>query len=141
MKNTIGWFNTSKIALLATVIMTLGIAAGCAPETAATEPGTTTITTTAPTATTAATTQGGSTVAGELELTLEELAQYNGKNGQPAYVAVDGIIYDVSLVEAWSEGEHNGNLAGNDVTDAIKGRSPHGLSVLENLPKVGRIVE
>ena len=26
----------------------------------------------------------------ELVLTLEELAKYNGKDGQPAYIAVDG---------------------------------------------------
>ena len=30
------------------------------------------------------------------ELTLEELTAFNGKNGARAYVAVDGVLYDVT---------------------------------------------
>lgn len=78
---------------------------------------------------------------GALELTLEELKQYNGKNGNPAYVAVDGIIYDVTNVPAWKNGEHNGYSAGNDLTDIIKNKSPHGVKNLEGLPIVGKIVD
>ena len=78
---------------------------------------------------------------GALELTLEELKQYDGKNGNPAYVAVDGIIYDVTNVPAWKNGEHNGYSAGNDLTDIIKNKSPHGVKNLEGLPIVGKIVE
>lgn len=34
-------------------------------------------------------------------------SSYNGKEGQPAYVAVDGVVYDVvTNVEAWKDGEH-----------------------------------
>lgn len=71
--------------------------------------------------------------------TLEELSQYNGKDGNPAYVAVDGVVYDVSDVEPWAGGEHfNGVVAGVDNTDEIS-KSPHGKSVLENLPVVGTL--
>lgn len=76
-----------------------------------------------------------------MELTLDELAQYNGKDGNPAYVAVDGVIYDVSNVPAWAGGIHNGNMAGQDVTAVMKEKSPHGTSPLEKLPVVGNIVE
>lgn len=76
-----------------------------------------------------------------LELTLEELKQYDGKNGNPAYVAVDGVIYDVTNVAKWKDGEHNGYSAGNDLTDIIKNKSPHGVKNLEGLPVVGKIVD
>ena len=77
---------------------------------------------------------------GTLELTLDQLKQYDGKNGNPAYVAVDGIIYDVTNVKAWRNGEHNGYSAGNDLTDIIKNKSPHGVKNLEGLPIVGKLV-
>lgn len=77
---------------------------------------------------------------GTLELTLDQLKQYDGKNGNPAYVAVDGIIYDVTNVKAWKNGEHNGYSAGNDLTDIIKNKSPHGVKNLEGLTIVGKLV-
>lgn len=74
--------------------------------------------------------------------TIEELSQYNGKNGQPGYVAVDGVVYDVTDVEAWKDGEHKQGLtAGNELTEEITNQSPHGLKVLEGLPIVGTLVE
>ena len=74
--------------------------------------------------------------------TLEELSQYNGKDGQPAYVAVDGVVYDGTNVEAWKDGEHKlGLTAGNELTEEITNQSPHGLKVLEGLPIVGEFVE
>ena len=86
-------------------------------------------------------TVAGSAADGTLELTLDQLKQYDGKNGNPAYVAVDGIIYDVSNVAKWKNGEHNGYSAGNDLTDIIKNKSPHGVKNLEGLPIVGKIVD
>ena len=77
----------------------------------------------------------------EIVLTLEELAEYNGADGNPAYIAVDGIIYDVTDSAMWSGGEHNGFEAGRDLTEEIKTISPHGISVLDRIPEVGRIEE
>ncbi len=77
----------------------------------------------------------------ELTLTLEELEMYDGTDGNPAYVAVDGEIYDVTDSSFWKEGSHNGFQAGRDLTDAIKNESPHGVKNLERVPKVGRIVD
>jgi len=74
--------------------------------------------------------------------TIEELSQYNGKNGQPGYVAVDGVVYDVTDVEAWKDGEHKQGLtAGNELTEEITNQSPHGLKVLEGVLIVGTLVE
>lgn len=72
------------------------------------------------------------------EFTLEELATYNGKDGNKAYIAVDKIVYDVTDSPAWANGGHNGFEAGQDLTDAIK-NSPHGTKVLEGLPQVGTL--
>lgn len=69
--------------------------------------------------------------------TAEELAKYNGQNGQLAYVAIDGTVYDVSNIPAWQNGKHHGNLAGHDVSAAIR-RSLHMKKVLDDLPVVGK---
>lgn len=43
--------------------------------------------------------------------TEEELGKYDGQNGNPAYVAIDGVVYDVTDVSAWNGGVHHGNKA------------------------------
>lgn len=71
-------------------------------------------------------------------LTLEELEKYNGENGSDAYVAYEGKVYDVTNHPKWSKGQHNGNVAGSDLTDKIK-NSPHGASKFDTLEVVGTI--
>ena len=75
-----------------------------------------------------------------VELTIEELAAFNGKDGKPAYVAVDGVIYEVTASKPWANGRHNGFEAGKDLTKEIKEVSPHGVGKLENVVKVGYLV-
>ena len=75
-----------------------------------------------------------------LRLTVEELAEFNGKDGNNAYVAVNGVIYDVTGVSAWTNGSHNGASAGNDVSSFING-APHGDSVLSDLDVVGELID
>lgn len=77
---------------------------------------------------------------GSLEISMEELAKYNGKDGNPAYVAVDGIIYDVTDHPNWNEGMHGKVSAGQDISQLLKD-APHGYSKLEGLKAVGKIVE
>lgn len=76
-----------------------------------------------------------------LELTLEELAEYDGQDGNKAYIAIDGNIYDVTDLPPWSGGVHNDFPAGQDYTEEIREVSPHGLSPIEDLEPVGTIVE
>ena len=73
------------------------------------------------------------------EFTLDELKEYDGQNGNKAYVAVDGVVYDVTDVGAWKNGEHkNGITAGKDLSEEIN-KSPHGKDVLKDLPVVGKL--
>ncbi len=71
--------------------------------------------------------------------TAEELSEFDGKDGSPAYISVDGDIYDVTNVSYWKGGDHNGFEAGRDLTEEIKNVSPHGVSKLKDLPVVGRL--
>jgi len=73
----------------------------------------------------------------ERTFTSEELSEYNGKDGSSAYIAVDGVVYDVTELELWANGEHNGFEAGQDLTEEIKEISPHGVSVLDRATVVG----
>lgn len=70
--------------------------------------------------------------------TLDELKNYDGKEGRKAYIAVDGVVYDVTNVATWQGGIHHGNNAGNDVSDRIV-KAPHGKSTLEKLEVVGKL--
>lgn len=73
------------------------------------------------------------------KMTLEELAEFDGKDGNKAYIAVDGIIYDVTDNPAWPDGEHNGVMAGQDVSDILKNDSPHDLDITDDLPVIGEL--
>jgi predicted heme/steroid binding protein len=75
--------------------------------------------------------------------TLEELAQYDGKDGNNCLVAVDGEVYLIEGFALWEMGEHipSGGRArcGLDLTEVID-ESPHGRSKLQLLEKVGTLV-
>jgi predicted heme/steroid binding protein len=77
-----------------------------------------------------------------IELTVLELAAFDGKDGRDAYIAVAGFIYDVSDSSYWRNGIHQGRVeAGKDLTLMIDTESPHGRSVLNQVPRIGRLVE
>lgn len=71
--------------------------------------------------------------------TLAELSAFHGRDEQPAYVAVDGIVYDLTNSSAWKDGKHNGFTAGTDLTEEIKEVSPHGIKNLEGIKIVGKL--
>jgi predicted heme/steroid binding protein len=69
--------------------------------------------------------------------TKEEVAEYDGKNGNPAYVVYEGKVYDVSSSFLWKDGNHQVlHSAGVDLTKALE-QAPHGGDVLEKFPVVG----
>lgn len=92
-------------------------------------------------ATTEATENGGSDE--DEVFTLEELADYDGQDGRPAYIAVDGVVYDVTDIPQWAGGSHAGGrfMAGKDYSEEIRSVSPHGTSMLSRATKVGVLAE
>lgn len=72
--------------------------------------------------------------------TAEELAKFDGKEGRLAYVAVEGVVYDVTKAKGWKNGEHKGFKAGRDITADIKKQSPHGVAPVKKNPVVGKYV-
>jgi predicted heme/steroid binding protein/uncharacterized membrane protein len=69
--------------------------------------------------------------------TLQELAQYNGQDGKPVYIAHKGNVYDVSESKFWKGGLHmRRHNAGADLTADIQA-APHDIEVLERYPQVG----
>jgi len=71
------------------------------------------------------------------EMTSEELLSFNGKDGNPVYIAFQGKIYDVSKSPLWSKGLHmNRHPSGKDLTGEISA-APHGEEVFERYPQVG----
>jgi len=74
------------------------------------------------------------------QFTLEELKQYDGKDGRPAYIAYKGKVYDVTDSYLWIDGDHQGqHEAGKDITDEMKG-APHSEEVLERVKLVGVLI-
>jgi len=73
------------------------------------------------------------------ELTAEELSSFNGKDGQPIYIAFQGKVYDVTKSPLWAKGLHmNRHPAAKDLTGEISA-APHGLEVLERYPEIGAV--
>ncbi len=71
----------------------------------------------------------------------EDLRQFDGKEGRPAYIAYKGIIYDVSKNRLWKNGLHvMKHAAGHDLTDFLQD-APHGEDKMQSLPKVGNLVD
>lgn len=85
-------------------------------------------------------TQASFQPSGELinkSFTLEELAKYNGQNGKPAYVAVDGIVFDVS--DIFINGQHQKHLAGKELTKEFY--TQHEKKQIEKYKAVGKLVK
>ncbi len=73
-------------------------------------------------------------------LTIDELAQFDGKEGRPAYFAFNGSVYDVTASKLWKEGNHvQRHMAGFDLTNALK-QAPHGENRLDLVPIIGKLL-
>jgi predicted heme/steroid binding protein len=73
--------------------------------------------------------------------TRKELARYNGRDDAPAFLACEGLVYDVSGSFLWQQGRHQVlHAAGDDLTDELA-QAPHGADLLQKFPVVGVLVD
>jgi predicted heme/steroid binding protein len=76
----------------------------------------------------------------ERKFTIEELKQYDGRDGRPAYIAYKSKVYDVTDSFLWIDGDHQGqHAAGKDLTEDMAW-APHGEEILERVKLVGVLV-
>ncbi|MCX7709127.1 MAG: hypothetical protein N2484_04690 [Clostridia bacterium] len=76
--------------------------------------------------------------------TREELAQFDGKNGRKCYVALYGVVYDLTDVKGWKKGSHgHGIIGGKDWTALFEKHAPKSHKnpeFLKKLPVVGKYI-
>jgi predicted heme/steroid binding protein/uncharacterized membrane protein len=67
------------------------------------------------------------------------LAQFDGENGKPVYIAHEGKVYDVSASKMWKTGTHmKRHHSGQDLTTDIQG-APHTPEVFQRFSQVGML--
>ena len=80
-------------------------------------------------------------MSGERVFTREELRRYDGKGGNPQYLAFKGKVYDLTKSELWVDGEHmSQHTLFENLEETIRG-APHGEETLQKFPVVGRVEE
>jgi predicted heme/steroid binding protein len=70
------------------------------------------------------------------KFSINELSQFDGKDGKAAYVGYKGKVYDVTESAQWTDGEHLGHMAGQNLTDEMD-VAPHSEEVMERMKVVG----
>jgi predicted heme/steroid binding protein len=73
--------------------------------------------------------------------TERELQQFDGTRGKPAYIAYEGVVYDVSASSLWRGGQHKDlHYAGTDLTRTLR-KAPHTAEVFTHatIKRVGRL--
>ena len=82
-----------------------------------------------------------STLSEEQIFTERELQQFDGTRGNPAYIAYEGVVYDVSASSLWRSGLHKDlHYAGTDLTRTLR-KAPHTAEVFTHatVKRVGRL--
>lgn len=76
------------------------------------------------------------------DISKDELAANDGREGRECWVAIDGVVYNASVSSEWQNGQHipSGGQAkcGEDLSQVIR-NAPHGRSVLSILPSIGNL--
>jgi predicted heme/steroid binding protein len=71
-------------------------------------------------------------------ITRAQLALRNGQDKPEIWVALRGLVYDVSSSRLWRNGKHYEHWAGQDLTDELKD-APHNENVFDKFKVIGRL--
>lgn len=78
---------------------------------------------------------------GSREFGIDELREYDGDEGRPAYIALNGKVYDVSESGFWKNGLHmNRHRAGFDLSKELK-LAPHYTEVFKHIKQIGILTD
>lgn len=70
------------------------------------------------------------------EYTRSQLALRNGQDKPQIWVALNGIIYDVTNSRLWRDGKHYEHWAGQDLTHELED-APHTEKVFDKFKPIG----
>ena len=74
------------------------------------------------------------------DMTAAQLVAFDGKEGRPAYIAYQGVVYDVTASKLWLQGTHMArHQAGADLTEVLA-QAPHDEEKVSSMPKVGKLL-
>ena len=72
------------------------------------------------------------------EYSRSYLALRNGQDKPEIWVALHGLIYDVTRSRLWRDGKHYEHWAGQDLTDELKD-APHDAKVFDKFTVIGKL--
>jgi predicted heme/steroid binding protein len=73
------------------------------------------------------------------EISLDELKKNDGRDGARAWIAYQGLVYDVTDSPLFRFGKHFRHQAGADLTAEME-KAPHTDRVLAKFPPIGKLV-
>ena len=71
--------------------------------------------------------------------TKAQLALRNGQDKPEVWVALHGVIYNVTPSRLWKQGKHYEHWAGQDLTDELKD-APHTEKVFDKFTVIGKLI-
>ena len=72
------------------------------------------------------------------EYSRSYLALRNGQDKPEIWVALHGLIYEVTRSRLWRDGKHYEHWAGQDLTDELKD-APHYAKVFDKFKVIGKL--
>ncbi len=73
------------------------------------------------------------------EITKGQLALRNGQDKPQIWIALNGLIYDMTNSRLWRNGKHYEHWAGQDLTAELAD-APHNENVFDKFEPIGKLI-